>query len=204
MFDDIRTIPCGRDGAHSIFIAVLFLRYVVFEDPKKALREAGQRKKKVRSVPPLLQEAVFMSTNASIYQQRLRSKNRQRRGSSALRGGKGTSKFATTTSIPASDQLLLSKLSYDISTHAAESCDWLNVLVAQAVSAYRSMILDEAMNFSRMHHHEFSDEDDDEDDKVGGGRGAKRYVEKALNTGRGEGERQGDTGIVTLVSGMHN
>jgi hypothetical protein len=40
-----------------IFIAVLFLRYVVFEDPKKALREAGQRKKKVafeQEVPSLL------------------------------------------------------------------------------------------------------------------------------------------------------
>lgn len=35
-----------------IFIAVLFLRYVVFEDPKKALHEAGQRKKKVIVATP--------------------------------------------------------------------------------------------------------------------------------------------------------
>jgi hypothetical protein len=28
-------------------VAVIFLRYVVFEDPKIAMREAGKRKKKV-------------------------------------------------------------------------------------------------------------------------------------------------------------
>ena len=35
---------------NSILIAIAFLRYVVFEDPKVALREAGKRKKKVRSI----------------------------------------------------------------------------------------------------------------------------------------------------------
>lgn len=77
------------------------------------------------------------------------------------------------------------------------------MLVAQAVSAYRSMILDEAMNYSRNNGHETSDDEDGEGadgDKPGGGRGAKRYVEKALNTGRGEGENAGGTGVVALVS----
>jgi hypothetical protein len=74
--------------------------------------------------------------------------------------------------------------------------------MAQAVSAYRSMILDEAMNYSRMNGHDSSDDEDAEGedaDKPEGGRGAKRYVEKALNTGRGEGEDKDGTGIVTLV-----
>lgn len=74
------------------------------------------------------------------------------------------------------------------------------MLVAQAVSAYRSMILDEAMNYSRNNSHELSEDEDEEDgDKPGGGRGAKRYVEKALNTGRGEGEDKSGGGIVALV-----
>lgn len=166
---------CGQ--ASLIFIAILFLRYVVFEDPKKALHEAGQRKKK-----------------------RLR-KLRQRRTSNAPKGAKAGSKFAATTSIPASDQLILSKLSYDLSTHPAESCDWLNVLVAQAVSAYRSMILDEAMNYNRNNGQDPSDDeeaDPEDDDKPGGGRGAKRYVEKALNSGRASGEENTGSGIVAL------
>ena len=64
------------------------------------------------------------------------------------------------------------------------------------------MILDEAMNYSRNNSHELSDDeeaDQEDGDKPGGGRGAKRYVEKALNTGRGEGEGKSGTGIVALV-----
>lgn len=179
-------------------IAILFLRYVVFEDPKKALREAGQRKKKVGHWG-CMQESLD-DTEHTL--QRLRNKQRQRRGSTAVRGAK-SSKFTATTSIPASDQLILSKLNYNMSEHPPESCDWLNVLMAQAVSAYRSMILDEAMNYSRLNGHDVSeDEDADEGDgnKPEGGRGAKRYVERALNTGRGEGEDKDGTGILTLVS----
>lgn len=65
------------------------------------------------------------------------------------------------------------------------------------------MILDEAMNYSRNSGHETSDDEDTDGtngDKTGGGRGAKRYVEKALNSGRGEGEEKGGTGVVALVS----
>lgn len=59
------------------------------------------------------------------------------------------------------------------------------------------------MNYSRNSGHETSDDDEGErdGDKPGGGRGAKRYVEKALNTGRGEGEEKSGSGIVALVSG---
>lgn len=35
---------------------------------------------------------------------------------------------------------LLSTLAYDLSTHAPESADWLNVLLAQTLSAYRTLI----------------------------------------------------------------
>lgn len=65
------------------------------------------------------------------------------------------------------------------------------------------MILDEAMNYNRNNGQDPSDDeeaDPEDDDKPGGGRGAKRYVEKALNSGRASGEENTGSGIVALVS----
>ena len=166
----------------SILIAIAFLRYVVFEDPKVALREAGKRKKKVRS---LFAQAAIDKTCVGRFayvilmliiraRQRLRSSTSKRQRSKAPL-------FSATAALPPSDAVLLSKTGYDLSTHSAESADWLNVLLAQAIAAYRSMIVDGLGG--------------DEQDAEREGRGAKGFVEDALNSNRAEGET-----IVALVS----
>merc|ERR1711939_1077266 len=74
---------CGQ--ASLIIVAVLFLRYVVFEDPPVALREAGKRKKK-----------------------RLRSSasKRQRRASSSSTSRKAPL-FSGAATLPTTDRLIL-------------------------------------------------------------------------------------------------
>lgn len=108
---------CGQ--ASLIIVAVLFLRYVVFEDPTVALREAGKRKKK-----------------------RLRSSasKRQRRASSSSTSRKAPL-FSGAATLPTTDRLILEKLTYDLSSHPSESLDWLNVLLAQACLTYRAMLV---------------------------------------------------------------
>ena len=102
-----------------------------------------------------------------------------------------------TGNVPTSDGQILKKLGYDLSTHAGESADWLNVLVAQAVSAYRAMILASSAAAQASALDSSDDEDaDDQDDAVSGGRNVKRYVEHALNAARGAKEKQ--SSMVTL------
>lgn len=74
---------------------------------------------------------------------------------------------------------VLSKLSYDLSTHPPETADWLNVLVAQAIVAYRSLVHGEL----------------DVDDSVAKGDKARQMVEEALNFGR-----DGEPGFISVVS----
>ena len=112
-------------------------------------------------------------TSCTHAPQRLRSSTSKRQRSKAPL-------FSATAAIPPSDAVLLSKTGYDLSTHSAESADWLNVLLAQAVAAYRSMIVDGLGG--------------DEQDAELEGRGAKGFVEDALNSNRAEGET-----IVALV-----
>lgn len=66
---------------------------------------------------------------------------------------------------------ILSKLSYDLPTHAPESLDWLNILNAQMLSSYRNLILQS---------------------KTGNG-GAKGLMEEILNRASGN-ESTGSTG----------
>ncbi|KAI5479368.1 dimethylaniline monooxygenase (N-oxide forming) [Pseudohyphozyma bogoriensis] len=87
--------------ASIVVLAVLFLKYCVFEDPAVAREKAKSRveARTRRSPQPL----------------------------STLPPG---------STIPA----ILSTLSYDLPTHPPETLDWLNVLLAQALTAYRSLV----------------------------------------------------------------
>ncbi|WVN90415.1 uncharacterized protein L203_105651 [Cryptococcus depauperatus CBS 7841] len=75
------------------------------------------------------------------------------------------SRAPTNTFTSPSPLILLQKTSYDMSTHAAESSDWLNVLLAQVLQGYRNDLLSE-----------------------GGEDGARARVERWLNPG---GEKLG-------------
>lgn len=72
-------------------------------------------------------------------------------------------------SFKAQEPELLLKLSYDLSSHPPETTDWLNVLIAQAMVAYRSLA-----------HGVFNDTTHTK------GSNAKAIVEEALNFARGD------------------
>lgn len=65
---------------------------------------------------------------------------------------------------------LLDALDYDLPSHAPESLDWLNVLMAQTLSAYRALVLE-------------------------GEGGPRTLLEKALNRTEGAQEPAGMIGI---------
>ncbi|WAR61877.1 hypothetical protein PtB15_12B569 [Puccinia triticina] len=68
-----------------------------------------------------------------------------------------------------SESELLSKLPYDLSSHPPETTDWLNVLLAQAIIAYQSLVRGL-----------------DNDPTMPKGNKAKEMVEEAMNFARGE------------------
>ncbi|BGP12237.1 hypothetical protein JCM10213_000069 [Rhodosporidiobolus nylandii] len=138
--------------ASMVILAVLFLKYVVFEDPEAAKAEAEERRAKRRK-----------GAASGSGQQDGKTK----------RGRKSKAPLATDTPPSSSTAAaLLSSLSYDLSVHPSESLDWLNILLAQLISSYRSLA----------------------DTHAAGG--AAALVEEALNkkTGGGEGE-QGMVGL---------
>lgn len=99
--------------------------------------------------------------------------------------------FSATVTVPPSDSVLLQKVGYDLSSHSPESLDWLNVLLAQAVSAYRGMIVHAAEAREKESLLYVGHEHDEGEVQA---RGAKGFVEDAMNQGRSEGE-----GMITLV-----
>ncbi|WAR60152.1 hypothetical protein PtB15_9B89 [Puccinia triticina] len=124
-----------------LVLVICFVRYVVFEDPKSA-----QKKK-----PGGPQRKAFHAPNnrrASKHSRRLSFHDK----------AQGTS-----------ESELLSKLPYDLSSHPPETADWLNVLLAQAIIAYRSLV------------HGL-----DDDPSMPKGNKAKEMVEEAMNFARGE------------------
>lgn len=192
----------------SILVAVLFLRYVVFEDPKVALREAGKRRKKVccRVASSTRANAGLRCSYSAtpivlLLVQRMRNTalKRQRRPSITSRNKASSGQGLFSAILPQSDAILLSKLGYDLSAHGAESADWLNVLVAQAVSAYRNMLLaptaSTANSTTGGNEPDADDLDEDGWDASNGSR-TKRYVEKELNSVRGKNEKA--SSMVTL------
>ncbi|GAA5924530.1 hypothetical protein JCM1841_004611 [Sporobolomyces salmonicolor] len=106
--------------ASMVILAVLFLKYVVFEDPEAAKRER-EEKRRVRE-----EEG-----------QGKKGKGRAGRSDGRTKPKAATPSSASPPSISAA--ALLSTLSYDLSTHGPESLDWLNVLLAQLISSYRSL-----------------------------------------------------------------
>lgn len=119
-----------------VVIALLLIRYVIFEDSATALEKerlmrlkVSQRRSK-RHAKNLLQDA--RRVNGSTLNQKSRQW-KDRRGVSAA-----ASMFAN----------ILDRTGYDISTHMAESADWLNVMFAQAIAGYREDVLAGGSNFN--------------------------------------------------------
>ena len=76
------------------------------------------------------------------------------------------------------DAHILAGLGYDVATHAAESTDWLNVIVAQVIAAYRASV---HANGSVA------------------GLGAKGIVEEALNSAKPDDDVPGIVSIDRIV-----
>ncbi|GAA6048039.1 hypothetical protein NBRC10513_003716 [Rhodotorula toruloides] len=126
MFTFTQGILLGQ--ASMILLAVLFLKHVVFEDPNAAKRERERRKR------ALTGGTSETDGEASGLEDSARRK-RDRKGK-----GKASPLTADPPPTPApSAASLLASLSYDLSSHAPESLDWLNILLAQLISSYRSL-----------------------------------------------------------------
>ncbi|GAA5884520.1 hypothetical protein JCM16303_000009 [Sporobolomyces ruberrimus] len=109
-----------------VILAVLFLRYVVFEDPDTAKkeREAKLRGEELDGTP--IDGLTFGG----------RRKKRRRARTLESKKGNSTSTNAPNM-LPESAASILNAISYDLSSHSPESLDWLNVLIAQLLSSYR-------------------------------------------------------------------
>ncbi|KAA1078978.1 ERMES complex subunit mmm1 [Puccinia graminis f. sp. tritici] len=125
-----------------LVLVICFVRYVVFEDPK-----SSQNKK------PMGSQRKAYNHNPTV-----RRTSKQSRKLSFHDKSHGTA-----------ESELLSKLPYDLSSHPPETTDWLNVLLAQAIIAYRSLV------------HGL-----DDDPTMPKGNKAKEMVEEAMNFARGE------------------
>ncbi|BGO88489.1 ERMES complex subunit mmm1 [Rhodotorula toruloides] len=157
MFTFTQGILLGQ--ASMILLAVLFLKHVVFEDPNAAKRERERRKRAMTGGTSETDgEAGGLEDGAR--------RKRDRKGK-----GKAASLTADPPPTPApSAASLLASLSYDLSSHAPESLDWLNILLAQLISSYRSLaanhpgggarhLIEESLN--RRSRFGASDEDED-------------------------------------------
>ncbi|GAA5986973.1 hypothetical protein JCM11641_002272 [Rhodosporidiobolus odoratus] len=102
--------------ASMVILAVLFLRYVVFEDPETGRVNNGERRKRRRD-------------------QAREDGARSRRSLGHTRTKTGP----VSDSDPSASAALLAALSYDLAAHPLESLDWINVLLAQLISSYRSL-----------------------------------------------------------------
>ncbi|GAA5956298.1 hypothetical protein JCM3765_005622 [Sporobolomyces pararoseus] len=107
-----------------VILAVLFLRYVVFEDPDAAKKEREAAKLRDGSDGPAASEGDLSR----------RRKRRRMRSTTENKKGISTSANSATTDSATS---ILNSLNYDLSSHSPESLDWLNVLIAQLLSSYR-------------------------------------------------------------------
>ncbi|BGP36245.1 ERMES complex subunit mmm1 [Rhodotorula kratochvilovae] len=135
MFSFTQGILLGQ--ASMIILAALFLKYVVFEDPEAAKR-AREERRRLRAVDGADDVAGGGRGDG--------------RGAKGKKGGKGKTAARTppdfpTATLPAA--ALLGALSYDLSTHAPESLDWLNVLSAQLIASYRALAASHALGGAR-------------------------------------------------------
>ncbi|SNX85358.1 related to MMM1 - required for mitochondrial shape and structure [Melanopsichium pennsylvanicum] len=115
-----------------VIIALLLIRYVIFEDSATALEKERMMRLKIserrskRHAKALLQDAR-RATTASAPPCTSNPLRKSTRVSSDTRAFT----FAN----------ILDKTAYDISSHLAESTDWLNVMFAQAIAGYREDVL---------------------------------------------------------------
>ncbi|GAA5919830.1 hypothetical protein JCM6882_005610 [Rhodosporidiobolus microsporus] len=173
--------------ASMVLLAILFLKYVVFENPETArtdTEERWRRRRGRRSGEPSGERGGGRKAVSGIFISSPQSSGRDRSQPSSplyFRFGRGVFNGCTcslmqnlpnmaTTHPPAA--ALLNALSYDLATHPSESLDWLNVLLAQLLASYRSLA---AAHFAG---------------------GARALIEEALNRKTGGGD--GDQGVVGI------
>ncbi|EST06921.1 protein of unknown function DUF2404 [Kalmanozyma brasiliensis GHG001] len=110
-----------------VLVALLLIRYVIFEDSATALEKERLMRLKIserrskRHAKTLLQGARRAATPSS---NPLRKSHR-------ISSDTRASVFAN----------ILDKTAYDLSSHLPESTDWLNVMFAQAIAGYREDVL---------------------------------------------------------------
>lgn len=128
-----------------VVIALLLIRYVIFEDSATALEKERLMRLKIserrskRHAKILLQDARRAAGSTGAHKTR---QLRDRRGGPQRASSATISMFAN----------ILERTGYDISTHMAESADWLNVMFAQAIAGYREDVLAGGSNHSGASH----------------------------------------------------
>lgn len=108
-------------GCCRVILAVLFLKYVVFEDPTVARPQTKSRADNKTKVRPA---------------QQLAGESPEPPLSCLQRAARHSRSISVGSPVPA----ILSQLAYDLPTHPPETLDWLNVLLAQTLVAYRTLV----------------------------------------------------------------
>lgn len=112
-----------------VLVALLLIRYVIFEDSATALEKERLMRLKIserrskRHAKTLLQGARRVAAPSSA--------SHPLRKSHRISSDTRASVFAN----------ILDKTAYDLSSHLPESTDWLNVMFAQAIAGYREDVL---------------------------------------------------------------
>lgn len=135
-----------------VIVALLLIRYVIFEDSATALEKerlmrlkVSQRRSKLHAKALLQDARKANSAAASAAAAAAPSPaSHPLRKSHRLASDTRASMFAN----------ILDKTAYDLSSHLPESADWLNVMFAQAIAGYREDVLTGGVS---SHHHTASD-----------------------------------------------
>lgn len=133
-----------------VIVALLLIRYVIFEDSATALEKDRLMRLKIserrskRHAKALLQGARRANGGATTASSSAAA-NPMRR-SNRISSDSKASMFAN----------ILDKTAYDLSSHLPETTDWLNVMFAQAIAGYREDVLAGGVSShppSRSHNH---------------------------------------------------
>ncbi|GAA5923649.1 ERMES complex subunit MMM1 [Sporobolomyces koalae] len=118
-----------------VILAVLFLRYVVFEDPgaAKRERELAQLNEDGSSNGNERRKSGAGAVMGTGEKDPRKKRRRTRTTTDSKISGSGTA----ATVLPETASSILGSIGYDLSSHSPESLDWLNVLIAQLLSSYR-------------------------------------------------------------------
>lgn len=113
-----------------VIVAILLIRYVIFEDSATALEKERLIRLKISERRSKRHARALLESS--------------KRAAAVLKGpgaGAGASASRSRSSGRATFASILEKTAYDISTHPSESADWVNVMFAQAVAGYREDVL---------------------------------------------------------------